>query len=107
MHQKGWLTMPSKTDNKQRRYFSLNQRDKILAHGVLYRDGNVQILYRADCGWTGEQYQSIANVIGLMPGITRLQFYNNQEQLNMFLCIQKGVDSLDLLELATLNMGRM
>lgn len=62
-------------DAKRRRYFHLENADgKRLAYGVLYDEGNVQILWRADCGHTAEQYASINLVLDLMPGVIVLRF---------------------------------
>lgn len=57
-------------DAKRRRQFQLEDtQGKKLATGVLYNEGNVQVLWRADIGWTGEQYSSITPLLDLMPGI--------------------------------------
>jgi hypothetical protein len=57
-------------DAKRRRYFHLENADgKRLAYGILYDEGNVQILWRDDCGHTAEQYASINLVLDLVPGI--------------------------------------
>lgn len=62
-------------DAKRRRYFHLENADgKRLAYGVLYDEGNVQILWRDDCGHTAEQYASINLVLDLMPGVIVLRF---------------------------------
>lgn len=50
-----------------------NENGEILAKGVYYRDGNVQILWRKDIGWTSEQYDSIANLIGILEGANTIQ----------------------------------
>ena len=61
-------------DAKRRRYFHLENADgKRLAYGVLYDEGNVQILWRDDCGHTAEQYASINLVLDLVPGISVLR----------------------------------
>lgn len=61
-------------DTKRRRYFQLENADgKRLADGILYDEGNVQILWRDDCGYTAEQYASINLVLDLVPGITVLR----------------------------------
>lgn len=39
----------------------------ILATGLLYDEGNVQVLWRADRGYTAEQYASARYLLGLMP----------------------------------------
>ena len=65
-------------DTKRRRYFHLEDAEgKRLAYGVLYDEGNVQLLWRADCGHTAEQYASINLVLDLVPGITVLRFESN------------------------------
>lgn len=62
-------------DTKRRRYFHLEDAEgKRLAYGVLYDEGNVQLLWRDDCGHTAEQYASINLVLDLVPGITVLRF---------------------------------
>ena len=45
---------------------------KKLAHGVLYDEGNVQVYWRKDRGWTAEQYASICQILGLMEGVAML-----------------------------------
>ena len=61
-------------DAKRRRYFHLENADgKRLAYGILYDEGNVQILWRDDCGHTAEQYASINLVLDLVPGISVLR----------------------------------
>jgi len=61
-------------DAKRRRYFHLENADgKRLAYGILYDEGNVQILWRDDCGHTAEQYASINLVLDLVPGVTVLR----------------------------------
>lgn len=61
-------------DNKKRRYFYLEDtHENILAKGVMYTEYNVQILWREDIGWTGEQYSNIALVLNLMPGVCLLR----------------------------------
>ncbi len=61
-------------DTKRRRQFQLEDANgKKLATGVLYEEGNVQILWRADIGWTAEQYSSATPLLNLMPGIAVLR----------------------------------
>ena len=68
-------------DTKRRRYFHLeNAEGKRLAYGVLYDEGNVQLLWRDDCGHTAEQYASINLVLDLVPGITVLRFESDDEK---------------------------
>ena len=59
--------------NKRRVKWQLEDADgNKLAEGVLYDEGNVQVLWRVDVGWTAEQYASIRQIIGLMPKSKRL-----------------------------------
>ena len=68
-------------DTKRRRYFHLEDAEgKRLAYGVLYDEGNVQLLWRDDCGHTAEQYASINLVLDLVPGITVLRFESDDEK---------------------------
>lgn len=61
-------------DAKRRRNFHLENADgKRLASGILYDEGNVQLLWRDDCGHTAEQYASINLVLDLVPGISVLR----------------------------------
>ena len=65
---------------KRRRYFHLEDADgKELANGVLYNEGNVQVLWRIDRGYTAEQYASINLVLDLIPGITVFRFEDTAE----------------------------
>lgn len=60
---------------KRRRNFILyDDYNYPKAKGLLYDEGNVQILWRSDIGWTAEQYSSIAIVLDLFPGICTLKF---------------------------------
>ena len=64
-------------DTKRRRKFFLyDEYNNPKAMGVLYNEGNVQILWRSDIGWTGEQYNSIRLVLDIREGITQLKFRN-------------------------------
>lgn len=61
-------------DTKRRRLFHLEDADgKELANGVLYDEGNVQVLWRIDRGYTAEQYASLNLILDLMPGVTVLR----------------------------------
>lgn len=61
-------------DRKRRRGFQLEDaKGEKLAAGVLYNEGNVQVLWRVDTGYTAEQYSSINPVLDLMPGIVVLR----------------------------------
>jgi hypothetical protein len=62
-------------DTKRRRKFFLyDQYNYPKAMGLLYNEGNVQILWRSDIGWTGEQYNDIRLVLDIREGITQLKF---------------------------------
>ncbi len=66
-------------DTKRRRYFHLEDADgERLAYGVLYDEGNVQILWRADYGYTAEQYSSLTQVLGMMAEIAVLRFEDDE-----------------------------
>lgn len=61
-------------DTKRRRLFQLEDVEgNILASGVIYDEGNVQVTWRKDCGYTAEQYASINPVLDLMPGVVVLR----------------------------------
>ena len=71
-------------DTKRRRYFHLEDADgKKLANGVLYDEGNVQMLWRIDRGYTAEQYASLNLVLDLMPGITVLRLEETERNQKM------------------------
>lgn len=66
-------------DTKRRRLFQLEDTDgKKLAQGVLYDEGNVQVLWRIDRGYTAEQYASLNFVLDLMPGVTVLRLEDTE-----------------------------
>ncbi|MCE2415252.1 hypothetical protein J4G07_14760 [Candidatus Poribacteria bacterium] len=70
-------------DTKRRRYFHLENADnKRLASGILYDEGNVQILWRDDSGYTAEQYASINLVLDLVPGIAVLRIEGDAAKNN-------------------------
>ena len=67
-------------DTKRRRFFHLeNANGKELANGILYDEGNVQVLWRIDLGYTAEQYASVSLVLDLIPGITVLRLEDTTE----------------------------
>ena len=67
-------------DEKRRRTFQLEDDNRnILATGVIYDEGNVQVLWRIDCGYTAEQYASINPILDLMPGIVVLRLQETRE----------------------------
>ena len=54
---------------KRRQPFEVRDANRqLLAIGVLYDDGNVQVYWRKSLGWTGEQHSSIANMFGIEAG---------------------------------------
>ena len=66
-------------DAKRRRHFHLeNAEGKSLASGILYDEGNVQLLWRDDSGHTAEQYASINLVLDLVPGVTVLRLEDTE-----------------------------
>lgn len=63
-----------KMDTKRRVEWQLEDVDgRILASGVLYDEGNVQVLWRVDRGYTAEQYASASLLFGLMTGVAVLR----------------------------------
>ena len=61
---------PKAKDQKMRRPFTLRDSEgAILAKGIVYEQGNIQVLWRIDIGWTGEQYNMLANVLGIVPNV--------------------------------------
>ena len=57
-----------KQEKTRRNFVVEDDTGKRLASGVMYEQYNVQVLWRADCGYTGEQYNSIALCFGILPG---------------------------------------
>ena len=77
-------------DTKRRRHFRLENADgDRLASGVLYDEGNVQILWRADSEWTAEQYSDIGLVLDLMPGVSVLRLLTDADIDREILALQK------------------
>ena len=69
-----------KQSEKRRVEWQLEDVDgNILASGVLYDEGNVQVLWRADRGYTAEQYASVLHLLGLMPEVAALRVRNGDE----------------------------
>jgi len=61
-------------DTKRRRCFQLeDDKGNKLASGIIYDEGNVQVMWRKDIGWTAEQYSSINPVLDLMPGVVLIR----------------------------------
>lgn len=68
-------------DAKRRRYFHLENADgERLVYAVLYDEGNVQVLWRADRGYTAEQYSSLTLVLGLVKDIAVLRFEESGDE---------------------------
>lgn len=68
-------------DTKRRRFFHLEDANgKELANGILYDEGNVQVLWRIDRGYTAEQYASVNLVLDLIPGVTVLRLEDTTER---------------------------
>ena len=66
-------------DEKRRRSFQLeDDKGKKLANGVIYDEGNVQILWRVDCGYTAEQYASLNPILDLMPGVVAIRLIDSE-----------------------------
>ena len=66
-------------DTKRRRSFQLEDTEgNKLATGVIYDEGNVQVLWRVDCGYTAEQYASLNPILDLMPGVVVLRLQDTE-----------------------------
>lgn len=66
-------------DEKRRRSFQLeDNKGNKLANGVIYDEGNVQILWRVDCGYTAEQYASLNPILDLMPGVVVIRLIESE-----------------------------
>ena len=66
-------------DEKRRRNFQLeDDKGNKLATGVIYDEGNVQVLWRVDCGYTAEQYASLNPILDLMRGVTVLRLIETE-----------------------------
>ena len=66
-------------NTKRRRNFQLEDANgNKLATGVIYDEGNVQVLWREDRGYTAEQYASLNPLIDLMPGIVVLRLQDTE-----------------------------
>ena len=64
---------------KRKTYIQIHNHEKLVAHGQLYPEGNIQINWRADTGWVQEQYASLANIYGIAPNIRAIYFYPPEE----------------------------
>lgn len=65
--------MPTTTDRKLKREWYLYAYDKMLARGVVYREWNLQVLWRFDNGWTAEQLSSLHSLFELFPMANRIE----------------------------------
>ena len=66
-------------DEKRRVEWQLEDVDgNILASGVLYDEGNVQVFWRADVDFTAEQYASAVHLLGLMPDVAALRVFKGE-----------------------------
>lgn len=66
-------------DEKRRRSFQLeDDKGNKLANGVIYDEGNVQVLWRIDCGYTAEQYASLNPILDLMPGVAVIRLIESE-----------------------------
>lgn len=69
-------------NNKKRTPITLeDSRGVIVAYGNLYRDGNIQILWRKDKGYVGEQYASIAPLFDLLPDIKSIKQHDEDTDI--------------------------
>ena len=65
-------------DSKRRQPFEVrSDSGELLAMGLLYDDGNVQVIWRASVGWTAEQYHSIAQMFGVEVGVTTIRLVDS------------------------------
>ena len=83
---------------KRRREFHLRDTcGRIIARGVLYDEGNVQILWRTDIGHTAEQYASVSLILDLMPSVQSFHFEEKQMKgLHPFCFRSKDKPSLEV-----------
>ncbi len=66
-------------DEKRRRCFQLEDAEgNKLATGVIYDEGNVQVLWRVDFGYTAEQYASLNPILDLLPGVIVLRLTDSE-----------------------------
>ncbi len=66
-------------DEKRRRCFQLEDAEgNKLATGVIYDEGNVQVLWRVDYGYTAEQYASLNPILDLLPGVIVLRLTDSE-----------------------------
>jgi hypothetical protein len=66
-------------DAKRRRSFQLeDDKGNKLATGIIYDEGNVQVLWRVDRGYTAEQYASLNPILDLMPEVVVLRLQDTE-----------------------------
>ena len=65
---KGVVKQHSSVDTKQRiPFYVKDTRGTIWASGIMYDEGNIQVLWRADIGHCGQQFDCIRHAFGLFP----------------------------------------
>ena len=66
-------------DRKLKREWTLYAHSKMLARGVVYREWNIQCLWRDDIGWTAQQMSGLHVLFETFPNATRLDIQPLQE----------------------------
>lgn len=54
-------------DTKKRTKFELYEGDECIAHGVMYEQGNGQVLWCKRHGWTGMQFALLHSLMEIFP----------------------------------------
>ena len=79
-------------DQKKRRPFTIEKwYGKVVGRGVMYEQGNVQILWLSDRGWTGVQYSNLGNVVGILEGATVIRLEDDKNHGLFSNCWVRGV----------------
>ena len=61
-------------DEKRRRDFKVSDIDGVeFANGILYDEGNIQVLWRTDIGYCAEQYSSLIYAFDLFEEAKTVQ----------------------------------
>ena len=88
------------SDTKRRQHFQVEDIcGDILAFGVLYDEGNVQLAWRHSVGWTQEQHASIATMIGIEAGMKCIRLLPHAPY---YRTDDTGTDYTDDMELETI-----
>ena len=66
-------------NDKLKRKWQLYHQGALLAHGVCYREWNLQCLWRHDMGWTAQQMSAPHVLFETFPQATRLDIQPLQE----------------------------